>query len=530
MSRFFRAGLPALLVLALLALVPAAEATDAAQSVVVSSTPVSYTPNIQDGQANAVAQAGNLTVVGGTFTSVKQKKAATATAVHQIVAFDSQTGVIDTNFLPDIEGGEVSTISVAPGGQAVFVGGEFDTVNGQPMKRLVKLNLADGSIDTSWKGVVSVGSWVEDSQVLGNDLYIGGAFSSIDGVARGRLAALDVNTGALDPNGNVNFATKRAGTLRVAHFDISPDGTTLVAPGTFLTAHCPDRAQIAVLDLTTTPVSVSSWQTNSFKPACSSHFDTYIRDVKWAPDGSYFIVGDTGAFFGGPGAGVLCDSVSRWEGNTSGPGQLPTWADYSGGDSITQVAVTGTAVYAGGHQRWENNPLAGDSAGPGAVGRMGIAALDPVNGMPFSWNPGRNPRGSGVWALLATQDGLWVGSDTAYIDGVIRNRIALMPQAGGESVPAAASGTLPGDLWTLGSGADPSHRSFTGTSAGTEAALSGSGIDFSHVRGAFMIGSTLYTGWDDGQLYARSFDGTTFGAATAVPLNGLTATQFPIAS
>ena len=530
MFRVFRAGLPALLILAALAVVPAAEATDAAQSVVVSATPVSFTPNIQDGQVNAVAQAGNLMIVGGTFTSVKAKKAATATPVHEIVAFDSQTGAIDTSFLPDIEGGEVSTISVAPGGQAVFVGGEFATVNGVAAKRLVKLNLADGSIDTNFKGVVSVGSWVEDSQVLGNDLYIGGAFSSIDGVARGRLAALDVNTGALDPNVNVNFATKRQGTLRVAHFDISPDGTKLIATGTFLTADGLDRAQIAILDLTTTPVSVSSWQTNSFKPACSSHFDTYIRDVKWAPDGSYFIVGDTGAYFGGPGAGVLCDSVTRWEGNTGGPGQLPTWADYSGGDSITQVAVTGTAVYAGGHQRWENNPNAGDSAGAGAVGRMGIAALDPVNGMPFSWNPGRDPRGSGVWALLATQDGLWVGSDTGYIDGLNRNRIALMPQAGGETIPIWNIGTLPGDLWTLGVGSNPTDRSFDGTSAGTQTTLSGTGIDFSQVRGAFMIGGTLYTGQSNGQFLSRSFNGTTFGASTALPLNGLTSSQFPISN
>src|SRR6185503_18064508 len=98
MFRALRAGLPALLIFAVLAAVPAAEATDAAQSVVVSATPAKFTPNIQDGQVNAVAQAGNLMVVGGTFTTVKQKKAATATAVHQIVAFDSQTGVIDTNF------------------------------------------------------------------------------------------------------------------------------------------------------------------------------------------------------------------------------------------------------------------------------------------------------------------------------------------------------------------------------------------------------------------------------------------------
>ena len=172
--------------------------------------------------------------------------------------------------------------------------------------------------------------------MLGNDLYVGGAFTSLGGAAREpAFGAVDVNTGVADANVNVPFATKRDGTLRVAHFDISPDGTKLVATGTFLTAGGLDRAQIAMLDLTTTPVSVSTWQTDSFKPACYPTFDTYIRDVKFSPDGSYFVVGDTGAYSGGPGAGVLCDSVTRWDANATGPGQKPMWADYTGGDSIT---------------------------------------------------------------------------------------------------------------------------------------------------------------------------------------------------
>ena len=51
-----------------------------------------------------------------------------------------------------------------------------------------------------------------------------------------------------------------------------------------------------------------------------------------------------------------------------------------------------------------------------------------------------------MWALLSTQDGLWVGSDTGYIDGVYRNRIALMPQAGGETIPTWNSARSPVDL------------------------------------------------------------------------------------
>ncbi len=169
--------------------------------------------------------------------------------------------MVDTNFAPVFAGGEVTTVTAAPGGTAVFVGGKFQTVNGATQKRLVKINLSDGSINTTFKPNVS-GSWVEDIQVLGSDLYVGGAFTSLGGQPRERFGAVDVNTGVADANVNIPFANKRDGTLRVAHFDISPDGTKLVATGTFLTAGGLDRAQIAMLDLTTTPVSVSSWQSD----------------------------------------------------------------------------------------------------------------------------------------------------------------------------------------------------------------------------------------------------------------------------
>jgi hypothetical protein len=96
-----------------------------------------------------------------------------------------------------------------------------------------------------------------------------------------------------------------------------------------------------------------------------------------------------------------------------------------------------------------NNSFAADRAGPGVVAREGIAALEPVNGLPLSWNPGRD-RGVGAFALVATAQGLWIGSDTDRVGRYeYHGRIAFMPLAGGTPVPESRVGTLPGDLFRL---------------------------------------------------------------------------------
>jgi hypothetical protein len=148
--------------------------------------------------------------------------------------------------------------------------------------------------------------------------------------------------------------------------------------------------------------------------------------MDFAPDGSYFVVVTTGSYGG---TSQLCDSAARWETNKTGAGQAPTWVNYTGGDTLLSVAVTGAAVYVGGHQRWQNNPQGRDFAGPGAVSREGLAALNPSStgkGLALSWNPTRT-RGHGVEALVATPTGLWVGSDTDQLGKEYHGRIGFFP-------------------------------------------------------------------------------------------------------
>src|SRR4029450_10772104 len=126
-----------------------------------------------------------------------------------------------------------------------------------------------------------------------------------------------------------------------------------------------------------------------------------------------------------------------------------------------------------------NNSFAADKAGPGAVAREGIPALDPINGLPLSWNPGRD-RGVGAFALVATSQGLWIGSDTDRIGRYGDHaKIAFMPLAGGAR--GARVRAPPGALSRIGTDNAMTRRAFTGTTVGAPSTVT-TGVDWSTVR------------------------------------------------
>jgi Malectin domain len=460
---------------------------------VVSTNPADFTPQVMNGSVQAIVAMGSNIYAAGTFTTVRQTLTSADITRNHIFAFNATTGVIDATFNPNING---AINSIDTDGTSIFVGGAFTTANGVAAKRVAKLTVT-GTLAAGQPKAPNAG--VNEVVVRGSRLYIGGAFTNVGGTAnpRGALAAVNKDTGALLSEVNLPFAGLfNGGTTNVKRMDISPDGSTLVAIGNFLTVDGLTRQQIVKIDLPATgPATVSSWSTDRFDQthnSCAGVFDSWTRDLDFSPDGSYFVVSTTGAFAGGPAAGTMCDSTSRWETGRTGDGQQPTWVAYTGGDTTYGVAVTGAAIYTGGHMRWQNNPFQGDQAGPGAVAREGIAALDPANGLPLSWNPGRS-RGVGAQSLYATSTGLWVGSDTNKIGAPreTHSRIAFMPLAGGTTIPTVANATLPNDLFLAQRpGAGSTNVLYRVNAAGAAVQASDSGPDWSSDSGFVTGGST----------------------------------------
>lgn len=465
---------------------------DTKQADVVSEKPASWTPDVKDGTVRDYAIVGDTVVAGGSFTKVAKAGGAKVIKRTGLVAFDRTTGKIDPDFAPTLDG-SVNALAAGPDG-TVYVGGTFKRVNGSAERGVTQLRLSNGTRVGAFMKA-STGNGVVHTLVRsGGKIYIGGSFSKVNDTTRVGLARLDATSGAVDPALNLPIADQRSGALKVQQLAVGPKGTRLVIDGTFTKVAGEARNQIAMIN---TPnggkASLADWSTKGYSDTCNiDAFDTYLRDIDFSPGGDYFVVVSTGGPYGDD---TLCDAATRWETSPDSADAKPTWTNWTGGDSLYSVSVTGSAVYVGGHQRWLDNPKGHDDAGEGAVSRPGIGAINPSTGKALSWNPTKD-RGHGVEALVAGPGGLWVGSDTTTLAHEQHARVGMFPlpgQHGGGGTPGGGHSPTPTPTPTSsghsggssgssghgshGSSGHGSHQPGHGTNgdAGTEAGQHGNG-------------------------------------------------------
>ena len=422
-----RLGSAAVCVGALLAL-PAAPASAAlSQPAVTSQTPSTRTPHAIDDDAvanaavNAFAQVGGTMYAGGRFRSVQDPARTTTYSRAHLFSFDVATGV-PTRWAPQLNG-EVTALEADPGGRYLYVGGSFThTFPSGRVKSLVRFDLATGALDSAWEPLIYKGA-VLDLQVVSGRLIVAGRFGQ-------RLASVSLTTGKVLGDLQIPFAgsvASNAGAVAVSRFAVDPTRTRLVAVGNFSSVGGLERYRAVMIDLGSTS-TVAPWSYAPLKNMCKgTSLPDYLKDVDFSPDGSWFVIAGTGYVPATPeGVGRdVCDAAARFETGVSAPAR-PTWINYTGGDTLYSVAVTGAAVYVGGHQRWLDNPQGVDTAGPGAVARPGIGAIDPATGKALPWNPTKT-RGVGNKVIYPTPAGVWFGSDGKYFGGRVHDALAFTP-------------------------------------------------------------------------------------------------------
>lgn len=397
-----------------------------AHPAVVSAIPSTTTPHViddavvDDGAVHTFSQVGSTMYAGGTFNSIQEPRRTTTLVRTNLFSFDVATGQ-PTSWAPQINGEVFRTLYIAP---YLYVGGSFTAADGVS-GRLVRYRVDSGTpaIDTTWSAQ-GVNAPVSDLEHVGGRLLVAGNFKK-------KLVALDPATGR--DTGYINLAitgsvkVNGAGPVAVYRIAVSPDGSRLVAIGNFTTVGTASRARAFMLDLGASSATVASWYYQPLVNNCRANsLRAQLRDVDFNPTGSYFVIVATGFLPVSGGVGRdICDAAARFETNVSNPTR-PTWINYTGGDTLHSVAVTGAAVYVGGHQRWLDNPFGTDSAGPGAVSREGIGAIDPATGRALPWNPGKS-RATGTKFIYPTPAGIWYGSDGRRFAGEIHDSIAFTP-------------------------------------------------------------------------------------------------------
>ena len=138
---------------------------------------------------------GNIVYATGNFSRARPPgtKAGDPAQVtrRNLLAFDLRTGVV-TSFRHDLNA-QGRRVVASPDGKTLYVGGDFTTVDGHAHQRLAAVNLTTGTLKSGFKPKVN--SVVRAIAATGSAVYLGGDFTSVGGKAHSRLAAVRATTG-----------------------------------------------------------------------------------------------------------------------------------------------------------------------------------------------------------------------------------------------------------------------------------------------------------------------------------------------
>jgi hypothetical protein len=407
-----------------------------------------WDPNA-NGIVRALEVSGTDVYVGGDFTNIGGQ------AKNYIALIDN--AAVATGWNPNANG-SVAAIFLDSG--FVYVGGDFTLIGSLWRNRVASfsVNISDA---TAWNpGVGNTVHAIDRDPGAGN-VFIGGAFASVGGATRERLAAIDSSSGKL--NANFNVGTDAA----VRDILLSADGTTIFVAGDFTSVGGQSRNHLAALNTT----SGSAWTWNP--DVDGSALGTTIHDIELSPGEDLFYVAGLFETIGGVtrnniGAiNVISGAASEW--NPSVDGTVYSLAlrgseifiggefqnvntnsqnvvrSYLAGLSTTlmidnalqwapavdapvrAMALAGTTLYVGGDFRNIN-----DSGFTKT--RDYLAAID-TSANAFNvlnWAPSAN---DSVYSLALTDDAIFVGGDFTTINSLPRERLAALDFVDGVPLP-----------------------------------------------------------------------------------------------
>jgi hypothetical protein len=203
-----------------------------------------------DGSVYAIAISGSDIYAGGYFTTIG---GATRNAIAKL---NNTTGVADLTWDPNatIEDDSSGVNTIVISGLDIYAGGYFTTIGGMARNFIAKLNNSTGAADETWDAGLNSSSYVNAVKISGSDIYVGGEFTEIGGQSRTHIAKLNNTTGAADATWNA-YSDNGVSTIAIL-------GSDIYVGGYFTSIGGQTRNRIAKLNNTTGAADVT-WDANS---------------------------------------------------------------------------------------------------------------------------------------------------------------------------------------------------------------------------------------------------------------------------
>jgi hypothetical protein len=343
-----------------------------------------WNPNPNGAVRTMLRDQVNRVYVGGSFTTIYDQARNRLACLYGWSATDPSLGV--EPFWDPNANGDVNAMTMSA--TVLYAGGAFTSIGGQPRNRVAAFDLtvferplapwnpnANGDVHA-----LALGPGV---------VYVGGSFSSIGGQTRLKIAAIDAS----------GLATAWDPTLDNSVRALAVGPNQVYAGGDFNTIHFQTHPYLVGIDPNTGLLT-------SFHPSPDGPVHALALS-----GGSIYAGGD----FTTLNTVTIRNHIARMD---TASGNPASW-NPDGNGRVATLAVDGTTVFAGGSFK-----------GFGWPRRANLAALDMTSGAVTSWNPGSFNSGD-VRALAASGGTIYVGGDFGVAGGQPRSDIAAIDAGSG---------------------------------------------------------------------------------------------------
>ena len=399
----------------------------------VSSTALSAWQT--NGIVFALAYAHGVLYVGGQFSSVRPPRDPLGTGEvprSYLAAFNATTGALIHSFSPAITGTAASpgvySLAVSPDGKTLYAGGTFDHVNGAYRDDLAAISTATGALSTTWKPTANAKVNRIAVAPSGSQIYVGGLFASLDGVAR-------TYAGAVDASGKLlRWAPVLNGPLYT--LAVAPGDSQVVLGGYFQTINGVSQNAAGAVDPVTGTANVP-WGAN-IVPWHPGSCTSTVKDVVISGSTAYLAAeGNGGGCFDGDFAVRLGSTDSLvWQNDCLGATQA--------------LEVVKGWLFKGSHAHDCAYAPGGFPQVPQGTGWVTRRLLDQslTGGTLGHWTPGTNAGTTelgvgnlGPHAMATDGSRLFVGGDFTTVNGKRQQGFAIFP-AGADQARPRTPGTV----------------------------------------------------------------------------------------